>query len=308
MTDEPQLTDLVARLEALLDEAHGAGLAGELAPVLRRLAEEAWRRTAPEGDGDGEIPMRFGMVGDSPAMREVFELLEKVAPSDVPVLIQGETGTGKELVARALHDHNARRERPFMAENCAAVPANLLESELFGHKKGSFTGALADRPGHFVAADGGTVFLDEIGDMPLEMQSKLLRVLQDGEVRPVGSNKTLKVDVRVVAASNKDLSAMCGEGTFREDLYFRLNVITVHLPPLREREGDVAHLVRYLLKTLREEMGRAAELSPEALEALQAWRWPGNVRELENELRRAVALSSGSIGLEDLSPSVTAGA
>ena len=191
-----------------------------------------------------------------------------------------------------------------MAENCAAVPADLLESELFGHKKGSFTGAIADRPGHFVAADGGTVFLDEIGDMPLPMQAKLLRVLQEGEVRPVGSNKVTKVDVRVVAATNKDLRAMCAEGSFREDLYFRLNVVTVQLPPLREREGDVRHLVRFFAGRIGEEMGREVEVTEAALELLERWRWPGNVRELENEIRRTAALSRGPVGPEDLSPAI----
>jgi two-component system response regulator GlrR len=220
------------------------------------------------------------------------------------VLVQGETGTGKELVAKALHERGSRSSKPFLAENCAAVPADLLESELFGHKKGSFTGAIANRVGHFVAADGGTVFLDEIGDMPLAMQAKLLRVLQEGEVRPVGSNQVTHVDVRIVAATNKDLRAMCVERTFREDLYFRLNVVTIQLPPLRERKGDVPHLVRFFLGRICEEMGRRVEVTPEALELLTAWRWPGNVRELENEVRRAVALSDGSIGPGDLSPAI----
>jgi two-component system nitrogen regulation response regulator GlnG len=244
--------------------------------------------------------MRFGMVGDSPAMRKVFALLEKVVQSDVSVLIHGETGTGKELVARALHEHGPRKAKPFLAENCAAVPANLLESELFGHKRGSFTGAVADRPGHFVAANGGTVFLDEIGDMPLAMQAKLLRVLQEGEVRPVGANTITKVDVRVVAASNKDLAAMCKAGTFREDLYFRLNVVTVHLPPLRERTGDVRHLVRFFLQRLEEELGRRIGIQPEALAALERWRWPGNVRELDNVVRRAAVFAKESITLAEL--------
>ncbi len=248
--------------------------------------------------------MRFGMVGDSPPMRALFELLAKVAPSDVSVLVQGETGTGKELVARALHEHSRRKGRPFLAENCAAVPASLLESELFGHKKGSFTGAIADRPGHFVAADGGTVFLDEIGDMPLPMQSKLLRVLQEGEVRPVGSNKTVKVDVRVVAASNKNLQALCQEGGFREDLFFRLNVITLSLPPLRERTGDLPQLVRFYLARTGEELGRSITIRPDALAALERWNWPGNVRELENVIRRAAVFAREEITLAELPPPI----
>ncbi|MCP3916849.1 MAG: AAA domain-containing protein [bacterium] len=306
MTATGKLTELVSQLEALVHEARDADVADEFFAAMRRVAA-ADAVIEREEHGADEVPMRFGMIGDSEAMRRVFDLLEKVAPSDVAVLVQGETGTGKELIAQALHRYGSRSDQPLVAENCAAVPANLLESELFGHKRGSFTGAVADRKGHFVAADGGTVFLDEIGDMPLEMQAKLLRVLQDGEVRPVGANKTKHVDVRVVAATNKDLPTMCKEGTFREDLFFRLNVVTVHLPPLRERAGDIALLVRWFLARLESEFGRKAGMEPEALAALEAWRWPGNVRELENELRRCVALTSGSISVEDLSPRITAG-
>lgn len=254
--------------------------------------------------GNVDVAGRFGMIGSSPAMLEVYALLEKVAPSDVPVLIQGETGTGKELIAKALHAHGRRRGKRLLAENCAAVPENLLESELFGHKKGAFTGATVDREGHFVAADGGTVFLDEIGDMPLPMQAKLLRVLQDGEVRPVGSNTSRRVDVRIVAATHKDLVQAVKDGSFREDLLFRLNVITIHLPPLRDREGDIERLALGLLPGIAAEVGRDAALSEEALAALSKWRWPGNVRELENELRRAVALSEGRIEASDLSPRI----
>ena len=241
------------------------------------------------------------MIGLSDAMLEVYDLIERVAPSDVPVLVQGGPGTGKELVARALHEHGLRKGARLMAENCAAVPENLLESELFGHKKGAFTGATQDRDGHFVVADGGTVFLDEIGDMPLPMQAKLLRVLQDGEIRPVGSNASRRVDVRIVAATHRDLVEAAKDGSFREDLLFRLNVITIHLPPLRERAGDVERLVRGLLPRVAEEAGREAWITDAALHALTAWSWPGNVRELENELQRAVALSDGVIDVADLS-------
>jgi transcriptional regulator with GAF, ATPase, and Fis domain len=296
--------DLEARLSALVAEARAAG-------ALERLREH-FEQLLAERDGPGEapgakpVPVRFGMVGASSAMGKLFDLLERVIASDVAVLIQGETGTGKELVAQALHRYGARAAKPFLAENCAAVPADLLESELFGHKRGSFTGAVADRPGHFVAADGGTVFLDEIGDMPLAMQAKLLRVLQEGEVRPVGSNKVVHVDVRIVAASNKDLRAMCRTGTFREDLYFRLAVVTLVLPPLRERKGDVRHLVRFFLGRINEEMNRDSVVDEDALLLLERWRWPGNVRELENEIRRAVALSGGTIRPADLSPAIRA--
>jgi transcriptional regulator with GAF, ATPase, and Fis domain len=298
--------DLGARLEALLCEARAAGALSALRAQLEAAARES--AGIPQARASaGEIPQRFGMVAGSKAMQGVFDLLERVIPSDVAVLIQGETGTGKELVAKALHEFGPRKGKPFLAENCAAVPADLLESELFGHKKGSFTGAIADRPGHFVAADGGTVFLDEIGDMPLAMQSKLLRVLQEGEVRPVGSNKVVHVDVRIVAASNKDLRAMCRAGTFREDLYFRLAVVTIQLPPLRERKGDVRHLVRAFLERMKAEIGREAFVTEDALALLERWRWPGNVRELENEIRRAVALSGPTIGPQDLSATLRAG-
>ena len=304
MSETSSASDLRKRLESLLSEARDAGALDELRPLLARALAASPPKEVRSQQG---VPIQYGMVGASPAMREVFSLLDKIVPSEVPVLVQGETGTGKELVARALHDYGPRKGHPFLAENCAAVPADLLESELFGHVKGSFTGAIADRPGHFVAADGGTVFLDEIGDMPQPMQSKLLRVLQEGEVRPVGSNKVIEVDVRIVAASNKDLRAMCKEGTFREDLYFRLNVITVHLPPLRERAGDVRHLVRVFLESVGAEMGRKGEISDEALALLEAWKWPGNVRELENEVRRALALAPDVIGPEDLSAAVRGG-
>jgi transcriptional regulator with GAF, ATPase, and Fis domain len=282
------------RLAALRAEAELEGRADELAEALWTTLDAL---RAPEVAG--EFPGRFGLIGDSAPMRAVYELIEKVAPSDVPVLVHGETGTGKELVARALHARSRRAKKVFLAENCAAVSPSLLESELFGHKKGSFTHAIADRPGHFVAADGGTMFLDEIGDMPLEMQSKLLRVLENGELRPVGASAVVRVNVRVIAASHRDLEAMVKERRFREDLYYRLNVVRVVLPPLRARGSDVALLVRFFLARFA---GPGVELAPEALAALVAHPWPGNVRQLENELRRATALTRGRIGLADLSP------
>ncbi|MAF64312.1 MAG: hypothetical protein CMJ84_01460 [Planctomycetes bacterium] len=294
--------ELRERLRALVAEAREEGAWEALVEEWRALGAAPQRSPA-----SGELPGRFGMVGASPPMEALFDLLEKVAPSDVAVLILGETGTGKEVVARALHEAGGRAERVFLAENCAAVPANLLESELFGHVRGSFTGAVADRAGHFVVADKGTVFLDEIGDMPLAMQSKLLRVLQEGEVRPVGSNKLKRVDVRVIAATNKDLTAMCAERTFREDLYFRLNVITIELPPLRERGGDVALLARHFLASTGEQVGRDLSLDGDALAALEAWTWPGNVRELENEICRAAVLGGDTIRAEDLSPRLSGG-
>ncbi|QDU66896.1 sigma-54 interaction domain-containing protein [Engelhardtia mirabilis] len=305
---EGDVGDLERRARALAADAVAAGRGDELrAWIDESLAEGASGPSEPVKVKQ-PIPGRFGMVGDSPPMHAVFDLIERVAPSDVPVLVHGETGTGKELVAKAIHDNSKRAKKPFVAVNCAAVPPNLLESELFGHVRGSFTGAVADRPGHFVSADGGTLFLDEIGDMPLDMQAKLLRTLQEGEVRAVGASRTRKVDVRIVAASHRDLAAMCAEGTFREDLYFRLHVIRIELPPLRDRGGDVALIVRALFAGLAREMGKPEPvLSPEAMDALSAWSWPGNVRELENELRRAIALSGDRVGLEDLTPALARG-
>lgn len=296
--------DVRAAFDQVLDDARRRGALASLSAYARRAFEPEVGGTTPSPAG---ATGRFGMVGSSPPMLELFTMIDKVAPAGVPVLIQGETGTGKELVARALHDGSQRSGGPFLAENCAAISENLLESELFGHRRGAFTGAVADRPGHFVAADKGTVFLDEIGDMPLSMQAKLLRVLQDGEVRAVGANTTRKVDVRIVAATHRDLPAAVARGEFREDLLFRLNVVTLHLPPLRDRGEDIRAIAEAILPGIAEEVGRDASISDGALASLAAWHWPGNVRELENELRRAVALSSGEIHPEDLSPRVLQG-
>ncbi|HEX6882884.1 MAG TPA: sigma-54 dependent transcriptional regulator [Planctomycetota bacterium] len=284
-------------LARLAERARAEGTQGELALALLAALDEL--RAAEAEQHTGEYPGRYGMITGAPAMQKVFELIERVAPSDVPVLVWGETGTGKELVAQALHARSRRAKKTFLAENCAAVAATLLESELFGHKKGAFTHAYADRPGHFVTASGGTLFLDEIGDMPLEMQAKLLRVLESGEVRPVGGNQVVRVDVRVVAASHRDLAAMVAARKFREDLYYRLNVVRIALPPLRERTGDVALLARFFLSRFA---APGVELAPAALAALEAHTWPGNVRQLENELRRAAALTRGRIERSDLSP------
>ncbi len=250
---------------------------------------------------------RFDIIGTSAAMQEVYSLLEKVLPSSFPVLVQGESGTGKELVARALHRFGPRKDKPFVSDNCAAIPETLLESELFGHKKGAFTGAIADRKGHFETAHHGTIFLDEIGDMSPGMQTKLLRVLQDGEVRPVGGGAVIHVDARVIAASNKDLRDLVARKAFREDLYFRLNVITIHLPPLRDRREDIPLLVEYFLARATAEAGRELVVTPDAMKALQKHRWPGNVRELENEIRRGVALCDDVIDVADLSAEVAGG-
>jgi two-component system response regulator HydG len=242
------------------------------------------------------------LLGASPAMKSVYDLLERVADSESTVLVSGESGTGKELVARAVHRRSRRHLGPFIAINCAAVPEQLLESELFGHTKGAFTDARNSRPGLFVQASGGTVFLDEIGDMPLGIQPKLLRALQERTVRPVGGDHETPIDVRVVAASNRDLESAIEERKFREDLFYRINVIHVELPPLRARGGDVLLLAQHFLDHFAAQSGKNVKsLSPEASERLSAYSWPGNVRELQNCLERAVALTRDeAIGLNDL--------
>jgi formate hydrogenlyase transcriptional activator len=237
----------------------------------------------------------FGdIVGDSAALRRVLKQLEAVAPTDSTVLVLGETGTGKELIARALHELSPRRERTFVKLNCAAIPTGLLESELFGHEKGAFTGAIAQRVGRFELADKGTLFLDEVGDIPPELQPKLLRVLQEQELERLGSTRTIKVDVRLVAATNRDLAKMVADGAFRADLYYRLNVFPVVLPPLRERPNDIPRLVRHFTQRFARRMGRRIETIPSAaMDALVHYPWPGNVRELQNVIERAVILSPG---------------
>jgi formate hydrogenlyase transcriptional activator len=235
-----------------------------------------------------------GIVGSSPALRAVLDQVRIVASTGATVLIGGETGTGKELIAHAIHVHSERRNRPFVKVNCAAIPAELLESELFGHEKGSFTGAVAQRIGRFEAADGGTLFLDEIGDMPLHLQTKLLRVLQEQEFERVGGSRTLKVDVRIVAATSRDLKGMVEENKFRADLYYRLAVFPMTVPPLRERREDIALLTRYFVQKHAKRMGRDIESIPaHAMDALTNYDWPGNIRELQNVIERSVVLSSG---------------
>lgn len=249
------------------------------------------------------------LVGKSRQLQEILSLIQKVAPADSPVFIQGESGTGKELVANTVRRYSKRKEAPFIAVNCAALSENLIESEIFGHEKGAFTSAYQMKHGLVEVADKGTLFLDEIGEMPMGLQAKLLRFLDSGEFRRVGGNKTLHVDVRVIAATNQDLTAMIKTGTFREDLYYRLNVINITVPPLRDRKEDVEELSRQFLKKYSKKQAKNIKgFSPEALELLAAYRWPGNVRELENVVERAVIVcESGAIGAEDLSiPTYTA--
>ncbi len=241
--------------------------------------------------------MRFGeIIGACDAMREIYTTVDKVAPALVTVLILGETGTGKELIANELHTRSPRRDKPFVTINCGAIPENLLESELFGHVKGAFTGAAATRQGKFQAADGGTIFLDEIGEMPLNLQVKLLRVLQERTITKVGATKQEEVDIRVIAATNIKLEEAIEEGRFREDLYYRLNVVQLKLPPLRQRGNDVVLIARYLITKICEELSLPTkELGPEAAAALKRYEWPGNIRQLENRLKKAIVLSDSSV-------------
>jgi formate hydrogenlyase transcriptional activator len=250
------------------------------------------------------------IVGSSAPLREVLRQVEQVAPTDSTVLVSGETGTGKELVARAIHDRSSRKDRPLVKVNCGAISAGLVESELFGHVKGAFTGALGNRDGRFTLADGGTIFLDEVGELPLEAQVKLLRVLQEQEFEPVGSSKSIKVDVRVIAASNRDLGAAVKDGKFRGDLFYRLNVVPISVPPLRERPGDLDLLVKFLLQKFATKLGRPVlQVPAEAMQRLRAYSWPGNVRELQNVIERAVVLAQSNmlaLGADFAPPSVPA--
>ncbi len=247
------------------------------------------------------------IVGRSPKMLEVYKMVARIAPSNVPILISGESGTGKELVARAVHAESARADRPFIAVNCGALAEGVLESELFGHEKGAFTGAVSSRPGLFEEANGGTLFLDEIHAIGGKMQTQLLRVLQEGEVRRVGANRTQWVDVRVLSATNEDLKSMVEQGTFREDLFYRLNVVTIHLPPLRERREDIPLLVEHFLARHERENGMSVVVAPETMDRLVAYDWPGNVRELENTVARAVVLCHGGVVLPSDLPSAIGG-
>src|SRR4051812_3118808 len=250
----------------------------------------------PQSDLPGAHNQLQGIVGSSRALRAVFDQVRIVAPTDSTVLIEGETGTGKEVVANAIHENSNRRSRPFIKLNCAAIPLGLLESELFGHEKGAFTGAVMQKLGRFEAANGGTLFLDEIGDIPLELQAKLLRVLQEQEFERLGSTHTRRVDVRVVAATNQNLAALVTEKQFRIDLYYRLNVFPISLPPLRLRPDDIMALVAYFVHKFSARMSkRISKVSKEALQAMKEHPWPGNVRELQNVLERAVILTEGDV-------------
>jgi formate hydrogenlyase transcriptional activator len=295
---EVQFMGEVAKLVAVAIE--NAMAFREIAQLRDKLAEE---RLYLESEIRNEQSFEH-IVGDSPALRRTLQQLEIVAPTDSTVLLLGETGTGKELLARAIHDRSHRRDRTFVKLNCAAIPSGLLESELFGHERGAFTGAIAQKIGRFQVADGGTLFLDEVGEIPLELQPKLLRVLQEQEFERIGSTKTIKVDVRLIAATNRDLLRMVEEQRFRDDLYYRLNVFPIHVPPLRERAEDIPALVRYFVQRLVRPMNRRVEVIPsETLDALRRYTWPGNIRELANLIERAMILSDGrtlQVPLDDL--------
>jgi len=279
------------------DVAHHVAMAVAGGRAFQDIVQRNRDVTEERACREGEIPAKQpfeGIVGDSPPLREVLQQVEFVAPTDATVLVLGETGTGKELIARAIHHRSPRRERRFVTINCAAIPSGLLESELFGHERGAFTGAIAQKIGLFEVANGGTLFLDEVGEIPLELQPKLLHVLQDHEFVRIGGTRRIKVDVRLVAATNQDLAQMVEAHRFRDDLYYRLNVFPICAPSLRERPGDIELLVRHFVRRFAGRMQRQIEEVPtESLDVMRRYLWPGNVRELENLIERAVILSPG---------------
>ncbi|MGO8991062.1 MAG: sigma-54-dependent transcriptional regulator [bacterium] len=269
----------------------------EKALSLRRMMKQEVAYAPPEAKETDEGER---IIGSSPKMQEIYKIVGQIAPSDVTVLLRGESGTGKELFARAIYQHSARSSLPFLPVNCAAIPDTLLESELFGHEKGAFTGATSRRIGKLEQGQGGTIFLDEIGDMSLSTQAKLLRVLQEKSFERLGGMETIKVDIRLIVATNKDLEEAIANGKFREDLYYRLNVVSIMIPPLKERKGDIPELVSYFLKKFNREFKKGiVGITPPAMEKITSYGWPGNVRQLENVLKRAMVLCQGEWILED---------
>ncbi|MGX6459236.1 sigma-54-dependent response regulator transcription factor ZraR [Klebsiella grimontii] len=316
-TFNPSIPVLIMTAYSSVDTAVEALKSGALDYLIKPLDFDKLQQTLSEALAHtrlSESPLaeppaaQFGMVGDSPAMRALLNNIALVAPSDATVLIHGESGTGKELVARALHASSARSRRPLVILNCAALNESLLESELFGHEKGAFTGADKRREGRFVEADGGTLFLDEIGDISPLMQVRLLRAIQEREVQRVGSNQTLSVDVRLIAATHRDLAEEVSAGRFRQDLYYRLNVVTIDMPPLRHRREDIPPLARYFLQRYAERNRKAVQgFTPQAMDLLIHYAWPGNIRELENAVERAVVLLTGEYISERELPLAIAG-
>ena len=317
-TWNPSIPVLIMTAYSSVDTAVEALKSGALDYLIKPLDFDKLQQTLSEALAHtrlSESPVagsppaaQFGMVGDSPAMRALLNNIALVAPSDATVLIPGEAGTGKQLVARALHASSARSRRPLVILNCAALNESLLESELFGHEKGAFTGADKRREGRFVEADGGTLFLDEIGDISPLMQVRLLRAIQEREVQRVGSNQTLSVDVRLIAATHRDLAEEVSAGCFRQDLYYRLNVVTIDMPPLRQRKEDIPQLARYFLQRYAERNRKAVQgFTPQAMDLLIHYAWPGNIRELENAVERAVVLLTGEYISERELPLAIAG-
>jgi len=263
----------------------------EMIAAVKRVMSKTAKKQAANQSIKEKSDAIAGMIGSSPAIKEIYAKIHKVSPTNATVLVLGETGTGKELVANAIHTESPRNGKPLISVNCAAIPETLIEAELFGHEKGAFTGAATNREGLVAAADGGTLFLDEIGELPLEAQARLLRVLQEGEVRPIGSIESRKVNVRLVAATHRDLAKLSKEGKFREDLYFRINVVQLKLPPLRDRGKDILKLAETFVVRYCKEMNKdTLTLTPEAIQAITTYTWPGNIRELENAIQRAVIL------------------
>src|SRR5688572_22482556 len=274
------------QIRAIVDKAVRQAIANQAAPRATLYA--------PGEVGDNQAASRFGLVGTSGEMQSIYEVISKVADTPSTVLITGESGTGKELAAKALHENSSRKNGPFIKVNCAAIPKNLMESELFGYEKGAFTGATSSKPGRSELADGGTLFLDEIGEIPVEMQVKLLRAIQESEFERVGGLKTIKVDVRLITATNRDLEQEISRGNFREDLFYRLNVVPLQVPPLRKRTGDIPSLVQHIIKKFNERLKKSITgIADEALAALESHTWPGNIRELENVLERTILFCKG---------------
>ena len=306
LTAEGSVRDCVQAMRAgafnfLVKPFHPKDLQEIVGQALQARDGAAGSRPRSVEQGRDEWRPQVALIGDSPALKAVVEVIDRIAHTSATVLITGESGTGKEVVARLLHGLSGRTRGPFIAVNCGAIPDNLLESELFGHAKGAFTGAAEARTGKFMQADGGTLFLDEIGDLPLSMQVKLLRVLQEREVTPVGESCPRQIDVRIIAASNQDLETMVAEKRFRQDLYYRLEVLPVRLPALRERREDIPLLALHFLDVMNRKLERTVSIGEEALTLMKLHSWPGNVREMENLFERLVILNStGSIGVEDL--------